>query len=323
MAQTHTIPQFVHRLRASHRWWSLGLAALGHALVGGVVLCLVDLLVPGLIGWALLAVVLWLVAVCVWTAARVRLPLRQADRVLGLRDRLLTYLGLQRTRSARSPAFAAWLEQDLEHRLAAIPDADTAGLWRRPLGNLRYLVPLLLLLLLLREFAPFPTRPGDRGPTLSTNSQAGGGDASPDEGAGNQDNDSAPPDQPTPSPRALPDTPPPPPPAPEPSPEEPELAAAPSLEFEVDVVDRFVIPHYIGEGETRKQMTKLALLGAGDGGGESPRPPTETAPQAPPPPRDVTEYQKAYERALRSRHVPARERPFVRTYFEALLEAVR
>ena len=66
----------------------------------------------------------------------------------------------------------------------------TRGSLRRELGLfaliaafLWYLVPLLVLLFLLREFAPVPVRPDDRGPPLSMNREGDGGGAGEDGGA--------------------------------------------------------------------------------------------------------------------------------------------
>jgi len=316
VAESHTIAQFVRQLRGRHRWWSIALAAFGHALVCAVVLCLADLLAPSAVAWLGLGAVVWLLGVCGWTWLRLGSPLPEADRELGLSDRLLTYLGMRR--GPGRPGFASWLERDLERRIEAIPPATAASVWRRPLGKLRYLLPLLLLLLLLREFAPFPSRPDDHGPDLASGPGGGGGGPSPAPGQTQPRDDPAfepPPPQPSPTPPQEPPVPPP------PGGEEQELIAPPPPEFEADVVERFVIPQFVGEGETRKHLSRLALVGQAGGGGQ--RPGVAEPAERPSPPADLDEYERAHERALRSRHVPAAERAFVKAYFDALLEAVR
>jgi hypothetical protein len=322
-----SIARFVRHLRGGYRRWNLGLVAASHALVLAAGLFVVDLLAPEWLLWAAGAALVWLALVVVWTAVHLRAPLEQADRELGLRDRLLTYLGLSgREDHGRSEAFARWLEEDLEGRLAAIPEADTAKLWRRPLGRLRYLLPLLVLLLLLRELAPLPLRPADEGPPMADS--GGGGNQGPGEPPqGGDPSEPEPQQQPQPEQQPVP---PPDPPPPEPPPEAQEqppdpldLVTPPPLE-DVTEIDEFVVPQFIGEGETRKQMTKLALIEEGGAGGPPPpKPPRAEANQAPPDPRALDDYEKAHERALRARHVPPNERGFVKAYFDALLEAMR
>ena len=97
-----------------------------------------------------------------------------------------------------------------------------------------------------------------------------------------------------------------------------------------------MIPDFVGDGETRREMAERALVGVGVATGEegpeqpapaAPKPPvglpqgtgSSTAdPDQPPPPDRLQEFERAAERALRSRHVPDVERAIVRRFFECL-----
>lgn len=313
------IRRYLRSLRGRWRWWSALRAAIGQALLCGVLLCLVEMFAPAWTRIAWWCAGAWLFGAAVHGWIRGRALLAVADRELGLRDRLLTYLGLQRRAvPVDSTAFVAWLEDDLAHRLVGLPEERARALWRRPIGPVRYLLPLLVLLLLLRQFAPLASSPSTSGPPLASN--AGDGGAS---GAGSTDRDHS--DQP---PDAAPSEAPPPPdltpPEPQSSdqPEEEQNASAdpPNLD-DVRVLDEFVIPHFVGDGETRRELSRIAVVEQGDGGRSAVA--GRTARQEAPPPPDLQDYEKAYEQAMRARHVPPEERDFVRTYFDVLREGKR
>ena len=304
-----TIQRFVRSVGQRARWWMVGQALLGHALVVGLLLLLVELVRPAYLSLGAAAAGVWVVGVALWAARRAEVGVGRADRELGLGDRLRTYVGMEEREHAG--AFATWLRRDLAQRLSRIPPSEAASTWKRPLGLVRYLVPVVIVLLLLRWFAPLPPAwPSLSGPSAQS-AQGGGGQGGEDpqqSDPGDQPADPEPPPEPEP-------------PAPEPPEEErpPDLAEPPPPpERDLQVVDQLVVPRFVGEGETRRTLTKLAVV---ERGGEAPE--AVAGSQQGAPPSDLGEVEAALEQALRARHVPAAERAFVASYFEQLLEEVR
>lgn len=302
---------FVRTFGLRARLWTALVATTRHALVAALSVCLVELAIPRWTPALALASAVWIALVFVWSLARTRVRLRSADRQLGLHDRLLTYAQLPAEREQSE--FGVWLGRDLASRLAGLPDRVVAHAWRRPLGALRYAVPLLVVLLLLRLFAPLPpSTPEDSGPPLET--AQGGGQAG---GGGPADSDSesreTPPEEPTEGEDAPPEDQ-----GAEEDPAPDVEEGPPPPELDVQVVDEFVIPQFIGEGETRRALSNTALL---ERGGDPRSAAQAPAPDVPEP--SPIDFEAAVEQALRSRHVQPSERAFVRTYFEQLLEEVR
>jgi len=314
------IQRYLRSLRGRWRWWSALREVAGQALLCGVLLCLLELFAPTWSRVAWWCAGAWLVASAVYGWIRGRALLGVADRELGLRDRLLTYLCLQRRAvPVDAPAFVAWLEDDLAHRLIDLPQERSRALWRRPVGRVRYLLPLLVLLLLLRQFAPLASLPSTSGPPLASGSGAGGSSGAG--GTGDDRSEQPPESSEGPAPPPPPDLTPPQPESAE-QPEEQNASVDPPNLDHVRVLDEFVIPHFVGDGETRRDLSRLAVVEQGEGGrsaaaGQTAR--DETKPRPP----DPQDYEKAYEQAMRARHVPPEERDFVRTYFDVLREAKR
>jgi hypothetical protein len=303
------IDGFVRRLSWRYRAWTFLLTLAGHALLAATVLLLVDLLPASMRRplWvpAWIAAGAWLVAVGLWSVLRLRVPLSRADRELGLQDRLLTWVGLDRQR--RGLAAAQWLGEDLERRLAALPPARVQVLVRRPLGALRYLVPVLVLLLLLRVFAPLqPPRlpmPESSPPVATGPDPSRSGDA-----PAGEDRQHAPP----PPPQADP---------PQSQPQPPRPNEPPRPILQLPPRDEFTIPQFVGDGATRRELARLAELEAGAARAAGRR--GAAAGGVPEPPEaPAVGFQRAAEQALRARHVPLHERPFVQRYFEVAARAL-
>ncbi|MEM7198672.1 MAG: hypothetical protein AAF628_00285 [Planctomycetota bacterium] len=349
MSERPKIDEFLDTLHWRYRAWNSIRAVAPHAITLALLLCVLEwawpaALVPVAVGGAA-----WLGAAAGWAWWRERLRVAEADRVLGLRDRLVTWAQLRRRpiETASAP-FRAWLGSDLEADLDQLPDERQQRVWRRPLGAARYLVPLLVLLLLLRWFAPLPpASPGLEGPSMASGSGEGsGGDGAPEPGDGppegggegtpddpetaeepdssdaeedEEDEEAAPP-EPEPAPQPLPE----PQASPPPPDEGAEAEAAPAEPLlERLPLDVLAIPEFIGDGPSRRELAPVAVLPEGPGGAGTPPPAGGAArPPAPdlPGPED---YAKAQERALAARHVPATERPFVIRFFEEIAKAPR
>jgi hypothetical protein len=212
----------------------------------------------------------------------------------------VTWSALGPTERGDAPMFD-WLEQDLEGRIAKLPREQVAQVTKPRLGWARYLLPVILLLLLLQQFAPLPPRlPAPRGPAIGI----GGGGAAPGGGSGRERQDRQPP------PPARPD--------PEPPPQAPPRADPPQDPpkplLQLPPADEIVLPEFVGDGPTRRELAplfELAPPARPSGAGAAARDATPPAPGTP-------EFTRAHEQALRSRHVPDEERPFVRSYFERL-----
>lgn len=284
----------------------------------GVAVVIVHLLLPSLAMPALIAAGVFLAAAAGRTVWKQRLRIHELDRRLELRDRLATWAGLSRRGEVGRTPMAAWLTDDLAERIGAIPQPDRHAAVHRRVGVMRYLLPVLILLLVVELVAMFDEDPPPPppppaiaffGPDPGEGGSGGGGggadqqpEPDPDQTGGQQQR----------QPQGLPlPTPP-----PEGPPPAPELAnPVPDLELR----DEFAVPHFVGEGETRRQLARQARMA------ENPPPAVGTGGTAGPDqePPDEKDFERAYERALQSRYVPEYERPFLRRYFRILREGGR
>jgi len=277
-------------LRAFLPWGALGAAALWIAPDAAAVLAGAGALLAAVAGW--------------W-AARKRLPdhllLAGVEGAPEVHDALSTWI--ERRGAAAPPVVSAWLAEDLWQRASAMPARAWTRVGRRPLGAVRWLLPLLVLLVwgrLLVEGVQLPL-PGAGG-----GSAAGGGGAAaraPSPGAPSQLPDPPPPVPELPQQEEV--DPPPPPPQPDPL-------------LELPPQEQFVVPQFVGDGPSRKAMAERAEVELGGGGAAKPRPQQAggaAGSDVPPPAR---EFERAAERAERARNVPAEERPMVRRFFELL-----
>jgi hypothetical protein len=115
-------------------------------------------------------------------------------------------------------------------------------------------------------------------------------------------------------------------PSPDRSPPEPssaDPAGPPRALIDGRIVEDFAVPSFVGDGPSRRTVAPIATLmeaptpdpaSAGGGIESEPRPPDDPTQAA---------FERAAERALRSRHVSEIERPFVRLYFDRLRERIR
>ena len=319
MTARQRIHAFLRTLSRRHRAFGVAHALAPHALVWALGLVIVDLVLPRWFWASVGAAALVLALAALRAVRRSRARVAATDRELRLQDRLLTYLGLGEREHAT--AMADWLERDLDDRLRSVPPQRAAGVGWRPLGPVRYLIPILIVILLVRLFAPAlpPIKP--RGP--QANAPNSGAPPQPDDGdREDQDQqpdneDSQPDEQPAPQ-----DQPPPPGqgPVPPPAPPEGEDSEGRPPRPLIDGLEEeqaFVVPDFIGDGESRRSKAHVAVIPQGSGGGAD-----KTAGGAAggrdrdEPERD---FEKARERALHARRVPEHERPFVKRYFEALV----
>jgi hypothetical protein len=300
------IDAFLRSLTWRHRALRALRAMLGQALGWAVAVLLVALVAAP--WWPAAAAVAVAAVVGAGGAAALRRPsLVSADRELGLADRLLTYAGLRAQREVARPAMRAWFEADLDRSLAAIPAEQCARVGWRGLGRIRYAIPLLVLLLLMRLLAPTLPPIAPSGPRTSERGSSGGRDA-PGPGNSRPQPPDAAPNQPPPAAETEPSPPP---------GESPSGPPAPLLTG-LGAEDALVVPEFIGEGEGRRARARSAEIGDDAAGGG--RPPQGVGRgEAQPAPRQ-RDYEQAREQALRARHVPENERQFVRRYFEALVQ---
>lgn len=331
------IARFVTEVGLRHRLWAATVAGLGQGLVVAVALCVLDLLAPAWLVWGLLVGLAWVALA--WAAAfwRGRMPVERVDAELGLQDRLITWAGLQKDSTSRlSPHAAerwedpmvAWLEEDLEEHLRCVPQERRRSLWRRPLGALRYLLPVLVLLLVLRWFAPLmpPTHLGDGESSAhgGRGAAAGGRAASPQGGPANR-SPSGGVDRPASSNpegagRARPKE------GVEPprqAPRRPVSAPKPPL-LGLRPRDEFVVPRFVGEGPARRALVRRAVLedepesGTGAASAGAAHPPSRGRTRRSSPVVEENRFRKAREAALRARFVGPEEKVFVARYFDVL-----
>ncbi len=303
------VAAFVRRLDRWHRLAAVAAALAAHAVVVIALLWILDELVPRWSSPVSWVAVVWLSAFAVlhWRWSGVSVDV--LDRRFGLHDALRTWTGGVALGPMRD-----WLERDLGARIAGLSPSRQWKPVRQRLRPLRVLVPLLLALIILRSLAP----DGD----LNAGLGGGGGGAAGGAAGGTTSSDD-PPESPPDSPDTPPqDDPPPPPPddhPEDPPPDEPDPPGAPEdLIDERPNQDEFVLPHFVGDGPSRTEQAHVADVGSG---GTKP-PPTQRdptgQPNEDPPPPEIAEFDRAAERALRSRHVREDERDTVRRYFELL-----
>jgi hypothetical protein len=334
--------ELARRLRRRHQGQAAAASALRAALIGGGPLVVAIWVWPPVFAPALQLFVAGIaVAAAAGAWSRRRLPDAallheeyEPGRRTAVGDELATWLECAR-RGALGEPMVAWLARDVAQAVAATPPQRLRGLGRRRLGRLRWLVPVLVVLLLAwLLFAVFaPPWPGVLGGGAGGGG-AGAGGQGPGAGAaggtGGTGAQEPQPDQPTPwseqpkvaPPRIPPPPSPPPEPDPPPQPVEPE-PPAPLLDLPPDL--QFMLPEFIGDGPTRRARVHAAELAESRGG----RPPAAAAaagaaaPRPDAPPQGREEFERAAEKALRARYVPPEERPIVRRFFERLREAAK
>lgn len=284
------------------------LAAAGFAgAVGGAGWWLALRLAPAQAN-AIAAVVACLVLALVgYEVARARLSVAGIDASAGAGDALLTYWPRRRAPKA---GMAAWLEAWLALRLQQQP--VPVSVRRRAVRTARRLLPLLpllLLLLLLCLFWPAGLGQGSRhglgGAPQSGDepAAAGGGDATAPPRDGEARPDSKAPPR-VPPPNASPGA-------------GDAGAAVAGRPVDLPVRDEFVVPAFVGAGESRTAKVRQAEQDV-----VASAPPATSiggaTPDAPSP--STADFQRAVERATTARHVPDAERPIVQRYFRALAE---
>jgi hypothetical protein len=321
--------KFVRSTALWRRLWFALASVATHGLFVGVALYLVDWGYPSINGEVVWAGIAWLTAVLAWHLLHPGFSLQSADGVLGLQDRLMTWWSL---RGRRDDPATRWLAEDLSNSLEALPAQARGQLWRRPARRLLWVLPLLVLVYWIGpigrlQFLPSPlgvTKPDPIGPagqggnSGATDQVAGKGESDPKPGSGKPDPKKPDPKKPDPKrPRQKP-----PEQSPPPRPKDPGsggLQPGPRPILPLPAKDEFVIPKFIGEGDGEKKKTKVAVIEETDGNaGVRPTGSARTAPPETDAAARDREFEKARERAVRARHVPERERGFVRRYFDAL-----
>lgn len=249
-------------------------------------------------------------------------------------DELSTWLECQRGVRERE-AMVGWLGRDVVARLPEVAPAQLRRAGRRPLGRLRWLLPIVLVLLLawllsLWLAPPWAGAQRASGSNAGQGSGAGEGDGQ-GAGAGGQGGGAL---QPEPEPKdadsepskTAPPPPPPPPPRDEPKASEPPQPEPPAPLLELPEQQRFVVPEFFGDGPTRRVRMRAAAAGdeAAPPPGEAQRPNGTGSGEAPPlPPPSAETFAHAAEQAQQARHVPDEERAMVRRFFELLREAAK
>lgn len=339
----------LRRFTAGLRWRLVLGRGLGAAsrwgLLFGVPLVAVAWLAPTLrwsalsvYGGALLVVAVFAVARAWWQSRAALVALRASlagsgDGVGALRDELLTWLELDGDRApaqlgAARAGMLRWLEQDVHQRLSPHRRQAERHVGRLRLGRWRWLAPVVLALLLAWWIGswwqpPWSGAVGGREDLSASADKAGGGGGAPEQepGAGGDEDPQQRPDRQ------------------QDGEQEREFSAALVLKADdgdegeqddeaeppplVEAPDdrRFVLPDYIGDGPTRRQLMHVAELEQPQAGGaaspqRAPQGGGQGAPTSPPP--AAAEFERAAERAQRSRHVPDAERAIVRRFFDEL-----
>lgn len=310
----------MHRLRAMRS--SVVLAGLPFACVSA----LASLWSIQLAAWLLLITLLAVVLlVAIRQQAIARQVARQHDVAVrgigaqGFEDELRTWL--EREGPNQANGMSEWLLAELALAVLAKPEPQLRTNSFR-LGGIRYLFPLLVVLLLLKLMLPdlSVALPGlfaqsGRGSVASSNSgekqrdNGGAASAETDEKA-----------KQTPSATIAPPPPIPDPPADDPAdepPQKPEPSLpAPLLQLPND--PRVVVPQFIGDGPTRRAMADVVLVPDGFGAtadlegqtGNGPLPQQKT---------QAEKFAKAAEKAQQSRHVLPVEQRIVKRFFALLM----
>lgn len=233
---------------------------------------------------------------------------------------------LERRRAASAP-MAEWLAGDLERDIAALPASTFAAVGRRRLGRLRWLLPIVLLLLLAWLLSlwlqpPWPGALGGRPDAVGNNLDPAPGvvfvpdGTRPEGGEGTRRSEAN--REPRSPQSAGPD-----PDEPAEAGQQPAPPEAPAPLLLLPRHDVFVVPEFTGEGPTTRVRVHAAEVAAG--GAVAPHRPTGSAGDATPPPPEPESvaFERAAERAQRARHVPPRERAIVRRFFTLLREAAK
>lgn len=336
-----TINRFVRSTALRRRLWFLLASFATHGLAVGAALYVIDWAWPSIHPEALFIGLLWLGAVLVWHLLNPGLSLRSADGTLGLQDRLTTWWS---RRSQSADDATRWLEEDLCSALEDLPKDKHGRLWRRPMRRLLWVLPLLLLVWWIgpigqrffmasptgvtehadrgphanegnvadKKGTPDPNRKGDRGKKRKKPDPSKPG-KKPD--GKSKESKKPPPEKPVPN---KPDE------KPDPKGQKGQQNRPPRPILPIPGAEEFVVPDFIGEGDGKKQKTRVAVIEEPETGGPGTGAKPETKgtkgdAKKPPPSKQTREYERAAEEALRSRHVPERERDFVKRYFRELL----
>lgn len=247
-------------------------------------------------------------------------------------DELATWLELRRGTATDVP-MVGWLGRDVVRRLPTLPTEAIVQAGRRPLGRVRWLVPIVLLLVLAWILAEWlaPPWPGALGGGAGSGSGGGGGGGGANQGEGTGSGQGTPtptpppPDEPPQPQERPPDERPPTPPPPEPEKREAETKPeTPAPMLELPEQQRFVVPEFVGDGPTRRARMHAAQVER-DGGARSKAAGTEGNDgngEAPPPPAKER-FERAAEAAQRARHVPDEERAMVQRFFQLLRERAK
>lgn len=317
MAQT--IRTFVNSTRLWYRLFCGGASVASHALVMGLLLLLVDFFWPASYGIAIWAAFAWLVVVLGFHVLRRGASLHAADRTLGLRDQLVTWWEV---RSDSVDPVSQWLEDDLGRVIEGLPPDSRAPLWRRPARRLWWLLPALLLVWWIGPLGQHlgmhsrtgNSREASSGVPRSSDSKGGPGSGSwtkkPEPGQHKVRPQSSDPTQTRPAPNTN-QTP----------PEQPISPQPPRPLHMLTAQDEFIIPRFVGDGGGAIKRMKVVVVEQGETARTQEK--RKQAATGTPQEDRRPEFEAAAEQALRARHVPRSERPFVKRYFQALLEERR
>ncbi len=331
--------QFVQQLRGRHeRAAALDAALRVVLLVGPPAIGLAWLVAPWrwqvLAAWLLLALANALVAAVRARSVTPARLLHGAGATLGcdraqvaeLGDELATWIELQGR--AVSPALLPWLTADVAARVPRLTAANLAPLGRRRFGDLLWLLPVLLLLLLAWLVAEWLAPPwsgllGGGGGQSQVAGDGAGGSGDQGQGAGAPQPQPSSPEPQPPSDRQPPTPPPPSPQQEQPEPEPPVEPQPPPPLLELPQQQQFLLPEFVDEGPTRRMRMHAAELETGATPRAQAQQRVDDAKTTTPPLPAPEDFQRAAEAALRDRHVPPAERPMVRRFFEALQRAAK
>lgn len=327
----------LRRFAASLRWWRAAGSALSAAFRWGLLLALPlvacawaspDAAVyASILVAVLLGVVALLTGLASWWRSRRRPANWRADGAGGaFHDELLTWLELDRRgASAVRAGMFGWLEREVHARLQPHRRDAARAAARLHLGRWRWLcVPLAMLLLAWLLSGWFV--PPWQGAVGGGESRPSGASSGVGEVAVGAVGVRVEPAAPAPSEDDRPDAPDAP--ASLDAPPADDGQAPPADESEdppplLDLPDdrRFVLPDYIGDGPTRRarmHVAELAQPGPVGAPARAARSRGDAFRARPEAPVDAVEFDRALEKAQRSRHVPAAERAIVRRFFESL-----
>ena len=286
-----------------------------------VVTLLVAAAWPQVGAWLVPTAILWVFVESSFIALRERRRLRLALLEAGAEGRGLADMLLAWNEAAESgksqTRMGAWLGEFLGREFDALPKGAERSWTRRGIGAARYFVPVAVALLLFWWLRPEVAMPwfGMGGASLA---QGEGGRRGEDPGGGGS-SIGAPSSQ-----QGAPPTESPPPESGEPErePDGPEPPTEPPAPFlDVPAQAQVVVPEFTRDGPTRRALAQQATVGSEAGGGAAPARQTSTGSgdQERSDPQAARErFERAAEKALQSRRVPERERPIVKSFFDAL-----